>query len=497
MKNLDLLEQNKTEILSRLNQAMKDGNEEDFAQAFNDFTKNIQDSVMEEARALVETSDTNVLVGRGLRQLTSEENKYYKTLIEAMKSTNPRQALSDMEVIMPKTTIEDVFTDLVTSHPLLDEIDFQNSGAVTEWLLNTNSKELATWSALCSEIVKELTSGFKKIDLQQNKLSAFLPVCKAMLDLGPVWLDRYVRAVLGESLYFGLEDGILNGKGQTVNLHEPIGMRKNMEGSVDPSTGYPDKEAVEFNSLDPVSYGAILSNLAETENGNSRIIQNVILVVSPKDYLTKIMPATTPRSADGTYTKDVFPFPTTVIQSAQLEENEAIIGLGKRYMMAAGTGKSGKIEYSDEYRFLEDERVYLTKFYGHGQPKDNKSFTLLDITNFKPAVQQVFIANTEGEPIPMYPADDARLVSLSVGALDLSPTFNKSTFSYTATTTDLTNTINVLPLEGEATIEILNGSAPVVNGAAATWIDGENILTINVNSGIETETYTVIVTATV
>jgi len=152
---------------------------------------------------------------------------------------------------------------------------------------------------------------------------------------------------------------------------------------------------------------------------------------------------------------------------------------------------------SDEYRFLEDERVYLTKFYGHGQPKDNKSFTLLDITNFKPAVQQVFIANTEGEPIPMYPADDARLVSLSVGALDLSPTFNKSTFSYTATTTDLTNTINVLPLEGEATIEILNGSAPVVNGAAATWIDGENILTINVNSGIETETYTVIVTATV
>ena len=78
MKNLDMLKQKKTEIMNRLNTAMKDGNEEEFAQAFTDFTENIQEAVMEEARGLVQTVDTNVLVGRGVRQLTSTENNYYQ-----------------------------------------------------------------------------------------------------------------------------------------------------------------------------------------------------------------------------------------------------------------------------------------------------------------------------------------------------------------------------------------------------------------------------------
>ncbi|HHX62156.1 MAG TPA: phage major capsid protein, partial [Epulopiscium sp.] len=374
MTNPDQAAEQKAAIMQKLNQAMIDGNEEGFAQAFADFTDHIQQSVIQEAKNITQSVDANVLVGRGVRQLTSDENKYYQKVISAMKSQNPKQALADLNVVMPKTVIDDVFEDLTNKYPLLDAVDFQNSGAVTEWLLNENSAQLATWSPLCADIVKELTSGFKKIDLRQNKLSAFLPVCKAMLDLGPAWLDRYVRTVLTEALYLGLEDGILNGKGQNANLHEPIGMRKNMKGSIDPDTGYPDKESVELTSLDPIAYGNLLATLSETENGNNRVIESVILVVNPKDYLKKVMPATTPRSTDGTYARNVFPFPTTVIQSSRVAENEAIIGLGKRYMMAAGTGKSGKIEYSDEYRFLEDERIYLTRFYGHGQPKDNNSF---------------------------------------------------------------------------------------------------------------------------
>lgn len=396
MRNLDLVQSERNEILQRMSQAIADGNTESYSQAFNDLAMSIQNAVVGEYEQAVSTTDVNVLAQRGVRQLTSDENKYYQAVIDAMKSPNPKQALSTLDIVMPKTVIDDVFSDLTTNHPLLDAIDFQNAGAVTEWLLNGNTDQLATWSPLCAEIVKELTSGFRKIDLQQNKLSAFIPVCKAMLDLGPAWLDRYVRAILSEALYLGLEDGILNGKGQTASLHEPIGMRKNLEGAVVPSTGYPDKAKVALTSLDPISYGNLLSTLAETENGHTRVVSNVILVVNPKDYLTKIMPATTPRKTDGTYAHDVFPFPTTVVQSTRIAVGEAIIGIGNRYLMAAGTGKSGKIEYSDEYHFLEDERIYLTRFYGHGQPKDNKSFILLNITGLVPTVQEVVVNEVKG-----------------------------------------------------------------------------------------------------
>ncbi|MFR1802099.1 MAG: phage major capsid protein [Faecalispora jeddahensis] len=398
MKSLDLVQKENAAIMQKINQAVKDGDDTAFAQAFTEFSQSIQTAVLADAKELMATNDVTVLAQRGVRQLTSDENNYYKQVMDAMRSGNPKQALTELDVVMPKTIIDAVFEDLTTQHPLLDAIDFQNAGAVTEWLLNQNPRQLATWSPLCAEIVKELTSGFRKIDLTQNKLSAFIPVCKAMLDLGPAWMDRYVRTILSEALYLGLEDGILNGRGQTANLHEPIGARKNMAGAVDPATGYPDKTKVAFTSFDPVSYGNLLAELSVTENGNPRVVSDVILVVSPHDYLTKVMPATTVRGTDGTYTNNVFPFPTTVIQSTCIADNEAIIGLGKRYLMAAGTGKSGKIEYSDEYHFLEDERVYLTKFYGHGQPKDNNSFMLLDITNLKPTVLQVEVTNAADFP---------------------------------------------------------------------------------------------------
>lgn len=286
-----------------------------------------------------------------------------------------------------------VFDDLVDQHPLLDAINFQNTSGLIEMIVNTGTKQLATWSTLTAEIVKELTGGFKKVNMTLNKLSAFLPVAKAMLDLGPVWLDRYVRAVLQEALSLGLEEAIINGTGKDM----PIGMNRQVGDGVTVTAGvYPEKTPVAVTGLDPVAYGALLAGMAKTPNGHARTIERVLMVVNPNDYLTKIMPATTVRATDGTYVNNVLPFPTTIIQSVQVPANRAIIGLGDRYFMGLGTAKSGKIEYSDEYHFLEDERVYLVKLYGHGEPLDNNAFVYADITNLKPTVKQVVVNEVKG-----------------------------------------------------------------------------------------------------
>lgn len=390
MKSLDLLRQKKIEIMNKLNQAMKDGNEEAFAQAFTEFTENIQEAVIEEAKGLVQTVDTNVLVGRGVRQLTSEENKYYQKVIGAMGTSNPKQALIELDVTMPKTVIDAVFEDLVEVHPLLNEINFQNTSGLIEFIVNSNGSQLATWGTLTSEIVKELTSGFKKINMGLHKLSAFLPVAKSMLDLGPVWLDRYVRVILGEALSNGLEEAIINGTGKDM----PIGMNRKVGAGVTVTDGvYPVKATVPVKSLDPQTYGTLIAGMAKGSNDKSRIVKEVLFIVNPVDYLQKVMPATTVRGADGKYINDVFPFPTKPIQSVQVPEGKAIFGLGNRYFMGVGIEKSGKIEHSDDYKFLEDERVYLVKLYGHGEPLDNNAFVYADISGLKPAVHEVTVTN--------------------------------------------------------------------------------------------------------
>ena len=92
------------------------------------------------------------------------------------------------------------------------------------------------------------------------------------------------------------------------------------------------------------------------------------------------MPATTLMAPDGTYRNDVMPYPMTIIQSGALARGEAILGMAYRYFAAAGSATKGKIEYSDDYRFIEDERVYLIKAYANGMPMDNNAFLYLDIS---------------------------------------------------------------------------------------------------------------------
>lgn len=386
MKNKDVLAMEKAKVLEKMNQAITGNDADAFAAAFEELSMNIQENILAEVDLINQQNDTAVLSGRGVRQLTSGEKTYYEKVIEAMKSSSPKQALAELDVVMPKTTIDAVFEDLTTEHPLLNAIQFQNTSGLIEMIVNTNGVELATWSTLCAEITKELTSGFKKVNMGLDKLSAFLPVCKAMLDLGPAWLDRYVRDILQEALYNGLEAGIIAGTGKK----QPIGMMKKVGEGVTVTDGvYPDKTATKVTSFDPVSYGALLAKMAKTPKGNTRKVENVILVVNPVDYFTKVMPGTTIMTTQGTYVNNVLPYPTTLIQSTQVPEGKAIIGLAKRYFMGVGTAKSGKIEYSDEYRFLEDERVYLVKLYGHGEPLDNNAFELLDISALEPAVLKV------------------------------------------------------------------------------------------------------------
>ena len=211
-------------------------------------------------------------------------------------------------------------------------------------------------------------------------------VCQDMLDLGPVWLDRFVREVMYEALAFGLENAIITGTGKDM----PIGMDRNISDDASVVGGaYPQKEAIKVTALDPVAYGQILSKMTTTEKGYPRKISNLILVVNPADYFEKVMPATTIRSADGTYVNNILPYPTRIIQSTEVEKGKAIIGMADKYFMGLGLVKDGKIEYSDEYKFLEDYRTYKIRFLGHGQAKGNNDFLLLDISGLEPAIQKV------------------------------------------------------------------------------------------------------------
>ena len=496
MKNCDTL--TRDDIRAKLQQAIKDNDTEAFSASFDQMLECIQNDIQQRADDRIDQmkreTDTTVLASRGVRQLTTKEKEFYQKVADAMKAKDPKQALNNLDVVMPETVIDAVFDELQTSHPLLSRIQFMNTRGAIRMMMNTNGYQEAAWGQLCDEIVQELTSGFKEVDTGLLKLSAFMPVCKAMLDLGPEWLDDFVRQVLYEAYSNGLEAGIVAGDGNG----KPIGMNRQVGDNVTVTGGvYPVKAPVSVTDLSPTTIGNLLALIAVDPNGKARNVRDVILVVNPVDYFQRIMPATTMMTPNGTYVNDVLPYPMSVIQSPAVEQGQAIIGLGYKYFAAIGSARDGRIEYSDHYHFLEDERVYLIKGYANGFPMDNNAFFVLDITGIRPAVWKV-----EQVTAPAASAVDD-LADLRIGGLTLSPAFSAGTLTgYTATTTNASNTVTAIPADANATIEITNKgpsdeeATPVVNGRAVTWKTGANTLTVKVTAenGTATQSYVVTVT---
>lgn len=393
MKSKDFISQKTRELSQKILTAVQSGDENAISQAFSDFQSAIAQQNSEEISQAIQQMDSAILATRGVKQLTTEEKDFFQKLIDASSSADPKQAISDLTKAMPETVIDTVLEDIQDNHALLDLIDFQNTAGQIKMIYNAGDIDLATWDTINTGITKELAGAINSLDMTFCKLTAFLPVPMDMIDLGPSWLLTLVVTILSEALAKGLEDAIINGDGNK----KPVGMTRDLTTVT--NGVYGKKTPVILDEITPVKYNAVVATLAAKPNGGYRTIPEVILVVNPVDYLTKVLPATTVLTTEGTYKTEVFPYPTRVIQSAELDEGEAVIGIAKRYFMGIGTSKTGKIEYDDSVQFLADNRVYKIKLHGNGRPKDNNAFKLLDISNIQPINRQVEIVNTTNNPV--------------------------------------------------------------------------------------------------
>lgn len=371
MENLDNTKIKTQEIRAKIAEALKSEDEEQISEAMLRMAENIQDNILKEAKAEArsmiseQVNDREVLNKRGLNTLTTEERNYYAKVIE-------KRGFTELDVTMPNTILDRVFEDLVQQHPLLSKISFQNTTAVTEWIIRKSSVSSAWWGKLTDPIKKELDGAFGKVSTEMYKLSAFMPVSKAMLDLGASWLDKYVRTILQESMSIALELAIVAGTG----ADQPIGMLKDLNGAVVQGV-YPDKETVPLLDLNPNTLGTNV--MAPLTKSGTRAVPSVLIVVNPLDYWQKIFGATTFLTQNGTYVYGVLPIPADIVQSVAVPQGKMIAGVAKDYFMGVGSGS--EILVSDEYKFLEDERTYLVKQYANGKPQDANSFIVFDISN--------------------------------------------------------------------------------------------------------------------
>lgn len=350
----------------------EDSTAEQLENAFDGMFTALQEDLTEKitAEARNEVHDAQILASRGQNVLTSKERKFFNEVITS--------GGFDEDSILPVTTQERVFEDLRKEHPLLDAIGLQDLGAVTRFIYSDPTKAYA-WGKLFGEIKGQVSTAFRDEEIGQLKLTAFAVIPKDMLELGPEWVERYVRELLVESYSVGLEYGLINGRGPAQD--EPVGLTKNVDADTGAVT---DKESSGTLTFAPSEKGRIIAGelggvikeLSVDEKGKARkVLNKVVMVVNPVNVID-IQIAGTVRTDSGQWVTSL-PFNIQVVESEEIEADKALFFVKGEYLAAIAGGY--QINRYKETLAIEDADLYTMKQFANGRPKDNKAALIYDL----------------------------------------------------------------------------------------------------------------------
>lgn len=347
------------------------------SEAFQNYFDSLQGEVANAVSAQVnnEMLDRSILQQRGQNVLTSDETKYFNAAV--------LEGGFNDDSVLPVTTQERIFEDLLQEHPLLDALGLQDLGAVTRYIYADATKAYA-WGPLFGPIAGQINAAFREEQMGQLKLTAFAVIPNDMLELGPVWVERYVRTVIIESYSVGLEFGFVNGTG----ANQPIGLMKN----VDPATSaVTTKLSSGTLTFAPSAYGEVVSGelynvvsaLSTDADGKSRkVLNNIVMVVNPVDNIG-VQARNTIQTQNGQWVM-ALPYNIQVVESEEVPTGKAIFFVKGQYIAAIAGGY--KLKKFDQTLAIEDATLYTIKQFANGKPKDNKAALVYDLAiSFTPA----------------------------------------------------------------------------------------------------------------
>lgn len=351
----------------------------DFKTARQEFLKAIQDGATEEQQAELYGNMINELFEESKaqaqaeaerisslpssdKQLTAEQRKFFNEI-------NTEVGYKD-EKLLPEETIDRIFEDVTTEHPLLSELGIRNAGLRLKFL-KSDTSGVAVWGQIFGDIKGQLDAAFSEETAIQNKLTAFVVIPKDLQDFGPAWIERFVRLQIQEAFAVALEEAFLNGDGK----EKPIGLNRQVQENVSITGGvYPKKESQgTLTFADPKTTVDELTQVfkfhSTNEKGKSVAFKgNVNMVVNPSDAF-EIQAQYTHLNANGVYVT-ALPYNLNIVESISQEAGEVLTFVKGRYDGYLGGGVD--IKKFDQTLAFDDLDAYIAKTFAYGKAKDNK-----------------------------------------------------------------------------------------------------------------------------
>lgn len=359
----------------------------------------------------------------------------------------------------------------------------------------------AVWVDACGDL-NEIAFNFSQIILDDNKVGGFVPVCNSLLEDatedGNVNLAAAVVEMLSMSIGLAEDAAILYGTGNGM----PLGIVTRLAQTSQPA-GYPanapawtdlhTSNIIKINgdSLTGAQFWAALQ-IAEGNTFTRYNRGEKFWAMNSKTYayLKSKAIATNITGEWVAMIGGVLPIIGGDIDVLEfMPDYDVVGGYGELYKYGVRQGLQIGADNTGAVNRIKDQTIFFGKKRADGQPAIAGAFVAINLKNSDVTTTYAF---------PTDAANDATLKSLVIGET-LSPTFDKATLAYTATASNASDVVTVLPSQSEADVTLMlkkgtSDAEEILNGSTVTWATGTNVLTATVKQGASTLTYTVTVT---
>lgn len=344
-------------------------------------------------------------------------------------------------------------------------------------------------------VLNELELVFGQISVDGYMVGGYIPVHNNDLNDSDENLAEIILDALGQAIGFAVDKAVLYGTGKKM----PVGIVTRLAQTAKPDN-WPDKapdwtdlHTSNIVKIDPANktaqeFYAELILKAGIPRPNYAGNSPLFWAMSRKTKM-KLLSKALMFNASGAIVagmNDTMPIIGGNIEELDfIPENDIIGGFGWLYLLVEREGS--QFASSEHVRFLQNQTVYKGYARYDGAPVFGEAFVVININNQSPTTSIPFAPDTANP-------QDAYLKELKVGNKTLTPSFVPGVFEYACATTDASNTVTATPTKSGATVVIKHKSVEYDSGDSITWDSGENTVTIEVQYGTTTATYTVTVT---
>lgn len=320
----------------------------------------VVNQVLAEAKAA--ESDAEYKKSLGLRTLNESEKAFYERL------KNVRQSLTADQVdIIPETIIDRTLADVKKASNVLTIVKFTPAN-VKKWI-SASKTGTATWGAIDADVAGELTATITSLNIEVNKLTAYIVLPKAIADLALEYVDRYVMAILAEAMQDGLEKGFINGDGKVA----PVGILRQLNVTNTDGTNKAKTKLATITGFTAKQLAGVRKTL--TNNG-LRTVSELFLICNPLDEAEYVDPALFMLLPVGGY-GSVSPIKITKLVTANCPQGTGIFTIADAYTM--GLTQTGVKRY-DQTLAMDDADLIIAKAYANGRADDDNTAVPFDVT---------------------------------------------------------------------------------------------------------------------